>query len=80
VLRFLAPEQTLELSPDDAGRLGVSNGDEVSVSVDGRSVLARARVRDGVLPGSVFLLEGIESDNATALMNGLPRTVEVTKA
>jgi hypothetical protein len=25
-------------------------------------------------------VEGTETDNATALMNGLPRTVEVTKA
>jgi hypothetical protein len=33
-----------------------------------------------VPPGSVFLTEGTETDNATALMNGLPRTVEVAKA
>ncbi|HEX4760062.1 MAG TPA: molybdopterin-dependent oxidoreductase, partial [Thermoleophilaceae bacterium] len=80
VLRFLAPEQTLEISIQDAERLGVRSGDEVSVSVDGRSVRARARVHDPVPPGSVFLVEGTETDNATALMNGLPRTVEVTKA
>jgi NADH-quinone oxidoreductase subunit G len=80
VLRFLAPEQTLEISLEDAQRLGVRSGDSVSVSVDGRSVRARARVHDPVPPGSVFLVEGTETDNATALMNGLPRTVEVTKA
>ena len=80
VLRFLAPEQTLEISIEDAERLGVRSGDQVSVSVDGRSVRARARVHDPVPPGSVFLVEGTETDNATALMNGLPRTVEVTKA
>ncbi|HEY2604017.1 MAG TPA: molybdopterin-dependent oxidoreductase, partial [Thermoleophilaceae bacterium] len=80
VLRFLAPEQTLEISIADAERLGVRSGDEVSVSVDGRSVRARARVHDPVPAGSVFLVEGTQTDNATALMNGLPRTVEVTKA
>jgi NADH-quinone oxidoreductase subunit G len=80
VLRFLAPEQTLEISIEDAQRLGVRTGDAVSVSVDGRSVRARARVHDPVPPGSVFLVEGTETDNATALMNGLPRVVEVTKA
>ncbi|HEY1597539.1 MAG TPA: NADH-quinone oxidoreductase subunit NuoG [Thermoleophilaceae bacterium] len=80
VLRFLAPEQTLEISIADAERLGVRSGDEVSVSVDGRSVRARARVHDPVPTGSVFLVEGTQTDNATALMNGLPRTVEVTKA
>jgi NADH-quinone oxidoreductase subunit G len=80
VLRFLAPEQTLEISIEDAQRLGVHSGDQVSVSVNGRSVRARARVHDPVPAGSVFLVEGTETDNATALMNGLPRTVEVTKA
>jgi NADH-quinone oxidoreductase subunit G len=80
VLRFLAPEQTLEISPDDARRLGLASGDEVSVSVDGRSVRARTCVHDPVPPGSVFLVEGTETDNATALVNGLPRTVEVAKA
>ncbi|HKR98845.1 MAG TPA: molybdopterin dinucleotide binding domain-containing protein, partial [Candidatus Dormibacteraeota bacterium] len=80
VLRFLTPEQTLEISPVDAQRLGLSNGDEVTVSADGRSVRARAHVRDQVQAGSVFLLEGTETDNATALMNGLPRTVEVVRA
>jgi len=37
-------------------------------------------VHDPVPPGSVFLVEGVEPDNATALMNGLPRVVEVAKA
>jgi NADH-quinone oxidoreductase subunit G len=80
VLRFLEPEQRLELSPHDAEQLGVSTGDQVTVSVNGRSVRAVARVHDPVPPGSVFLVEGVERDNATALMNGLPRTVEVAKA
>ncbi len=80
VLRFLEPQQLLELSPEDARRLGVASGDEVTVSVNGRSVRALARVHDPVPPGSVFLVEGVEPDNATALMNGLPRVVEVAKA
>jgi NADH-quinone oxidoreductase subunit G len=80
VLRFLTPQQRLEISAADAERLGLSNGDEVTVSADGRSVRARAHVRDEVQAGSVFLLEGTETDNATALMNGLPRTVEVVRA
>jgi NADH-quinone oxidoreductase subunit G len=80
VLRFLEPQQLLELSPEDARRLGVASGDEVIVSVNGRSVHAVARVHDPVPPGSVFLVEGVEPDNATALMNGLPRVVEVAKA
>jgi hypothetical protein len=37
-------------------------------------------IRSGVRPGSVFLIRGTAEDNATALLNGLPRTVEVSRA
>ena len=30
-------------------------------------------------PGSVFLVTGTAENNATALTNGVPRTVEITK-
>ncbi|MDQ4072191.1 MAG: NADH dehydrogenase (quinone) subunit G, partial [Actinomycetota bacterium] len=79
-LRFLAPRQLAELSADDARRLGVAPGDEVTVSADGQSVRATAAVRAAVPPGSVFLISGTAEDNATALTNGVPRTVEVTTA
>jgi NADH-quinone oxidoreductase subunit G len=78
-LRFLAPEQRAEMAPVDARRIGVSSGDEVEVSADGRSVRARVALRQGVQPGSVFLVAGTETDNATALTNGVPRTVEIRR-
>ncbi len=79
-LRFLAPRQRAELSAGDAERLGVSAGDEVTVTVDGQRVRAEAAVRASVPPGSVFLISGTAADNATALTNGVPRTVEVSPA
>ena len=79
-LRFLAPVQRAELAPDDAKRLGLSQGDEVVVTADGESVRAPVALRQGVSPGSVFLTAGTAEHNATALMNGVPRTVEVRKA
>ena len=36
-------------------------------------------MRAAVPPGSVFLIEGTAEDNATALTNGVPRTVEVER-
>jgi NADH-quinone oxidoreductase subunit G len=57
-LKFLAPRQQAELSPEDAQRIGVSPGDEVEVSMNGTSVRAVARLRQAVEPGTVFLLEG----------------------
>ena len=79
-LRFLAPHQRVELSAADARELGIASGDDVEVAVNGTSVRGRAALRAGVAPGSVFLIEGTSEDNATALANGEPRTVEVRKA
>ena len=76
-LKFLAPVQRAELSPADAERIGVRPGDEVGVSAGGQEILATVALRQAVPPGNVFLTAGTESDNATALMNGAPVTVEV---
>ena len=80
VLRFLAPRQRIELAPDDARRLGVAPGDEVVVAVDGRRVRGPATLRDGAQPGSVFLVEGTDEEDANVLTNGAPRRVEVRRA
>ena len=79
-LRFLAPGQRAELAPADARRIGVTSGDEVEVSAGGHSVRARVALRQGVQPGSVFLMSGTAQDNATALVDGVPRSVEVHKS
>jgi anaerobic selenocysteine-containing dehydrogenase len=78
-LRFLAPVQRADLAPADADRLGVGPGDLVEVAANGTSVHATAALRSAVPEGSVFLIEGTGEDNATALLNGSPRTVEVRK-
>jgi NADH-quinone oxidoreductase subunit G len=78
-LRFLAPEQRAELAPSDAKRIGVQSGDRVEVAVDGASVQATVALRQGIQPGSVFLLAGTLRDNATALANGSPRVVDVRR-
>jgi anaerobic selenocysteine-containing dehydrogenase len=79
-MRFLLPEQVVELSTQDGDRLGVRTGDQVSVSVDGTSVSGRAFVRADMPPGNVFLIEGTRTDNATALLNGKPRSIELLRA
>ncbi|MBX5468793.1 MAG: NADH-quinone oxidoreductase subunit NuoG [Thermoleophilaceae bacterium] len=80
ILRFLLADQRVELSVEDGERLGVSTGDEVAVTVGGASVRGVARLRSDVPPGSVFLVEGTQSENATALTNGRPRAVKVARA
>jgi predicted molibdopterin-dependent oxidoreductase YjgC len=78
VLEFLKPEQTVELSPADAERLGLGSGTSVRVGLNGTRIGATAVVRAGVPEGTAFLIEGTDDEPAGLLLNGEPQTVEVT--
>jgi NADH-quinone oxidoreductase subunit G len=78
-LRFLAPQQRVELSVPDAEKLGLSAGDEVSVSQNGTSLRARVAIRERVPEGTCLLLEGTAEGNANALLNGAPVFVRIEK-
>ncbi len=78
-LRFLAPQQRVELSVPDAEKLGLSTGDEVSVSQNGASLRARVAIRERVPEGTCLLLEGTAESNANALLNGAPVSVQIEK-
>jgi NADH-quinone oxidoreductase subunit G len=78
-LRFLKPEQRLEIAASDAESLGLSSGDLVEVGENGTSVRARVAIRERMQPGAVFLIEGTEEGNANVLLNGGPVRVEVRK-
>ena len=57
-LRFLRPRQVVELSPVDADRLGIRDGDQVEVGSNGTRVRGTVSLRASVPGGSVFLVEG----------------------
>jgi NADH-quinone oxidoreductase subunit G len=78
-LRFLAPEQRVEMALADVERLGLKAGDEVRVSQNGTSVLAKVDPRGRVSQGVVFLIEGTKDANANALLNGGPVNVSIEK-
>ncbi|HVQ58016.1 MAG TPA: NADH-quinone oxidoreductase subunit NuoG [Solirubrobacterales bacterium] len=78
-LRFLAPQQRVELSVPDADRLQLKQGDEVSVSQNGTSLRARVAIRERVPEGVCLLLEGTAESNANALLNGSPVSVRIEK-
>jgi NADH-quinone oxidoreductase subunit G len=75
-LQYTVARQQLELSPEDARRLGVVHGAEVEVAQNGTRLHARAAVRTGVPSGTAFLADGLESDSANALTEPL---IEVAK-
>jgi anaerobic selenocysteine-containing dehydrogenase len=78
-LRFLAPQQRVEMSVADADRLGVKGGDEVRVGQNGSSVLAKVDIKERITEGVCFMVEGTGEGNANGLLNGSPVSVEITK-
>jgi predicted molibdopterin-dependent oxidoreductase YjgC len=78
-LRFLMPKQKLELAAKDAEGLDLSNGDQVTVSVNGHSVEATVAIRERMREGAAFLIEGTDEANANLLTNGAPPRIEVSK-
>ena len=75
-LKFLIPEQQVELSPDDAQRLGILHGEEVVVAQNGTRLAAKAFVRSAIPAGSAFLADGLAADSANVLTESL---IEVIK-
>ena len=71
--RFQRPDGLVDLARDDAHRLGVRDGDEVTVRTNGTSATLRARVRRNLRAGVVLVPEG----SADELV---PGAVEVTPA
>ncbi len=76
-LKYLIPVQQLELSPEDARRLGIANGDPVEAAQNGTVLRAEALVRSSMPAGTAFLAEGIPSDSANILTEPV---IEVRKA
>jgi predicted molibdopterin-dependent oxidoreductase YjgC len=79
-LKFLAPQQRIELSLADAEKLGLKTGDKVKVAQNGSSLTAHVAIRERVTEGVCFLIEGTAEANANALLNGSPVNVQITKA
>ncbi len=78
-LKFLTPQQRLEISPADAERLNLKTGDKVRVGQNGTGVEAEVQIKERVSEGVVFLAEGVAEGNANGLLNGRPVRVEIRK-
>ena len=78
-LKFLQPQQRVELSVADADRLDLKAGEEVTVSQNGTSIRARVAIKERVPEGTCLLLEGVAEGNANALLNGGPVSVQIEK-
>jgi NADH-quinone oxidoreductase subunit G len=75
-LHFAIARQQVELSPEDARRLGVASGQTVEIAQNGTRLSGTILVRSGVPQGVAFLAEGIAADSANALTEP---TIDVRK-
>ncbi len=78
-LKFLQPQQRVELSPADAEALELQQGDTVRVAQNGSSVRAAVVIRERIEQGVCFLIEGTAEGNANGLLNGSPVSVTIEK-
>jgi NADH-quinone oxidoreductase subunit G len=78
-LKFLQPQQRVELSLSDAERLNLKNGDIVRVGQNGSAVEASVQIRERIEQGVCFLIEGTAEGNANGLLNGTPVAVTIEK-
>ncbi len=78
-LHFLQPTQRVELSPPDAERRGLRQGEEIAVRGTDSSVRARVAISERMPEGTCFLIEGTAEGNANSLLNGGPVRVELEK-
>jgi NADH-quinone oxidoreductase subunit G len=74
-LKFLQPQQRVEVSPVDAERLGLKSGEKVLVN----GIEAEVHVKERISPGVVFMAEGVLDGNANSLLNGGPVQVKIEK-
>ena len=78
-LKFLTPQQRVEISSADAERLNLKTGDHVRVSQNGSGIDAQVQIKERVPKGVVFMAEGVADANANALLNGGPVQVRIEK-
>jgi NADH-quinone oxidoreductase subunit G len=78
-LKFLQPQQRVEVSVKDAERLELRSGDAVQVAQNGTSLRATVAVKERVSEGVCFLVEGTAEQNANALLNGAPVEVQINR-
>jgi NADH-quinone oxidoreductase subunit G len=76
LLHFLRAKQVVEMSPEDAQRLGIREGDRVEVAEqvrghNGTRVKGAVKLRAAVPAGSVFIAEGVVDEPANALTEPL---------
>lgn len=67
-VRSLHPEPTVDMNPEDAGRLGIHEGSPVCLATCAGAVHVKAHLTAAVLPGDVYLYHGYREADANELI------------
>jgi NADH-quinone oxidoreductase subunit G len=70
-LQYLIAKQFVEISPQDAVRYQIDDGEEIVVRQNGTLLNGTAHVRTGIPEGAAFLADGIASESANRLTEPL---------
>ena len=70
-LQYQIARQLVELSPQDAARYEIRDGEEIVIRANGTLLNGTAHVRTGIPEGSAFLAEGIAANSANRLTEQL---------
>jgi NADH-quinone oxidoreductase subunit G len=70
-LQYQIAKQLVELSPQDAARYQIDDGEEIVIRQNGTLLNGTAHVRTGIPEGAAFLAEGIATDSANRLTEPL---------
>ena len=76
-LNIIEPEGTVEISPQDASQLGITQSDKVKVRSRRGEVIAKAKVTEAMPPGLVFMTFHFAESAANILTN--PKLDPVSK-
>lgn len=78
-LHFARTRQVIELSPVDANRHEISDGDTVSLSSNGTSITGLAKVRASIPTGRVFAAVGVPDNSASVLTSATVKIARVNR-
>ena len=63
----MGPEPFIEIHPDTAAALGISDSDRVEVTTETGAIRVNARLCETIRPGTLHMAQGWEDNNANRL-------------
>jgi formate dehydrogenase major subunit/formate dehydrogenase alpha subunit len=76
-LNIIEPEGVMEISPQDASKLSITQGDKVKISSRRGEVITKAKITEALPPGLVFMAFHFAESAANILTN--PKLDPVSK-